>query len=97
LQTDLFTENRIHMIENRLQFTKPHLGDNDAIDFFPEDDIVKKDPLILCALVIIGVIGFLYVLHCLNRNDFSPKYMGKSSFDMSQNIEAVAESATKSL
>ncbi len=75
------------MIENRLQFAKPHLGENDAIDFFPEDDLTRKDPLILCALVIVGLIGFLYVLHCLNRNDFSPKYMHKNSFDISQNNE----------
>jgi len=84
------------MIENRLQFSKPHLGENDAIDFFPEDEITRKDPLILCALVIIGLIGFLYVLHCLNRNDFSPKYMGKSSFDISQNLEVQSTNTTRS-
>lgn len=85
------------MIENRLQVSNPHIGENDAFDFFPEDDITRKDPLILCALVIVGLIGFLYVLHCLNRNDFSPKYMHKSSFDMSQNMEASTESNLRSI
>jgi len=85
------------MIENRLQLSKPHLGDNDAVDFFPDEDMTRKDPLILCALVIIGLLGFLYVLHCLNRNDFSPKYMGKSSFDVSQSMEVQSSSSTRSI
>ena len=83
------------MIENRLQLSKPHLGDNNALDFSPEEDLARKDPLILCALVIVGLIGFLYVLHCLNRNDFSPKYIQKSSFDLSYNQEVQLDANTK--
>lgn len=81
------------MIDNRLQLSKPHLGENSALDFISEEEITRKDPLILCALVIIGLIGFLYVLHCLNKNDFSPKYIQKSSFELSYHAQDIDDTA----
>lgn len=85
------------MIDNRLQLSKPHLGESSALDFISEEEITRKDPIILCALVIIGLIGFLYVLHCLNRNDFSPKYIQKSSFELSYKIDHQEDLAAKQL
>lgn len=82
-----FTKNLIRMFENRFILQESSVGDRNAAELIHTDDITGKDPLILCALVVVGLIGFLYVLHCLNRNDFSPKYIQKNSFELSHSYE----------
>lgn len=81
------------MVENQLILNKSQFADANTLDHQQSEDFTRKDPLILCALVVIGLIGFLYVLHCLNRNDFSPKYIQQSSFELSDNYTPSTQDA----
>lgn len=76
------------MYENRIVLQESPMSDFDTPELIHTDNLAGKDPIILCALVVVGLLGFLYILHCLNRNDFSPKYIQKNSFELTHNISS---------